>query len=417
VAVVGQSRLARPTGWFDIIRDVVAIGWLCIASGAVYILLVQGQSPHLEPHQEAILRLFVLPSVPLAALVAVIRAREMAEVLIRLPFLALFLVLMWSSVAWSLDSGVSLRRALSVTSFTLIAVWLALAFEPEALLKRLTWIALLILVLSFAFAVLLPHLAFMLLDGQWLLRGVFSHKNGMGQHIGLSAILLATAWQFRLLPRPLVALGFVLCLGLAVPTGSATSILILLALVLIRIGAAVVSLPPKQALAVGCFGIALIIFTLLATFLWFEVLFAALGRDITFTGRVPLWEFVWLQIAKKPWLGYGFAIFFNISWVEIYIIDTLNWTIPNAHNGFFEVWLGIGIGGPISLLIFLLRTFFVALLLVIRRFSPGPTFAIYFIPIYLMRNLVESDLAMPSQLSWVLAVIAATLVLREKRRF
>lgn len=410
------SPVAPAASWADLARDVVAIGWLWIASGALYILLVQGEAEALDPRQEALLRLFVLPSLPLAALVFLLRLREVSEVFVRLPPLTLFLVLMASSVAWSLDPAISLRRAISVAAYTVLAVWLALAYSAPALLRRLAWLALAILVVSVALAVAVPRLGFMLLEGEWLLRGAFTHKNGMGQHLGMSAILLATAWQFRLLPRLVAALGLGLCLALAWPTGSATTVLILVALVAIRLAAAVLTLPARLATAIACLAFAGLVFSALAAILRAEAIFSALGKDLTFTGRLPLWEFVWLQIGARPWLGYGFATFFEIDWVKSYIVSVLQWQVPNAHNGYLEVWLGLGIAGPLLLLGLLLGALFRGLVLVRRSMSPGAVFAVYFIPLYLSRNLVESDLAQPSQLSWVLAVIAVTMVLREQHR-
>ena len=410
-----RSSVVEPFSWPRLIREVVAIGWLCIASSAVYVLLVQGNVRALSPEQEAVLRLFVLPSLPLAAAVFVLRWREISETLIRLPFLALLLVMIWASVTWSLESGLSLRRALAVTAYTLIAIWLALAFEPAALLRRLAWLAFVILLLSVAFAVLLPGLAFMELDGKVLLRGVFSHKNGMGQHLGLSAILLATAWQFRLIPRFAAGLGLLLCLVLAVPTGSATALMILLALAVTGLATRLVLLPPRVAIAVGCVAVAVGIFFVLATILGAEQLFAAFGRDLSLTGRVPLWHFVWWQIKAAPWLGHGYAVYFDIPWVQSYATETLRWGVPNAHNGYLELWLGVGVLGPVLALLFLLTAIWRGVVMLRREHSPAAMFAVYFLPIYLLRNIVESDLAGAAQLSWVLAVIAATMTLRSSQ--
>jgi exopolysaccharide production protein ExoQ len=410
-----RSSHVEPSSWQRPIREVVAIGWLWLASQAIYVLLVLGDDQVLSPQQEALLRLFVLPSVPLAAALFLLRWREISETLLRLPFLSLLLVMIWASVTWSLDSGLSLRRALALTSYTLIAIWLALAFEPAALLRRLAWLALVILLLSVAFAVLLPGLAFMELDGRVLLRGVFSHKNGMGQHLGLSAILLATAWQFRLMPRFAAGLGLLLCLVLAVPTGSATALMILLALALTWLAARVMLLPPRLAIVVGCLALAAGIFLVLAAILGAAQLFAAFGRDLTLTGRVPLWEFVWWQIKEAPWLGHGFAVYFDIPWVQSYITETLQWYVPNAHNGYLELWLGVGVLGPVLAGLFLLTAIWRGVVLLRLEYGPAAMFAVYFLPIYLLRNIVESDLAGAAQLSWVLAVIAATMTLRSRR--
>lgn len=407
-----RSTYVEPLGWQRLIREAVAIGWLCIASQAVYVLLILGDALVLSPQQEALLRLFVLPSVPLALALFVLRWREMAATLLRLPFLSLFMLLVWASVTWSLDPGLSLRRALAVTAYTLIAVWLVLAFEPEALLRRLAWLALVVLLLSVVFAVAVPGLAFHELDGQVLLRGVFSHKNGLGQHLGLAAIVLATAWQFRLIPRFWAGLGLVLCFVLAIPTGSATALLIMAALAFTWLAARIMLLPPLTAIAVGCFGLAAGMFAVLGAILGAEQVFAAFGRDLSLTGRVPLWAFVWLQIEAAPWLGHGFAVYFDIPWVQAYTTDTLRWYVPNAHNGFLELWLGVGILGPLLLGLFLVVAIWRAVVLLRLDYSPATVFAVYYLPIYLLRNIVESDLAGPATLSWVLAVIAATMTLR-----
>lgn len=399
-------------GWPSLLRDGVALVWLFLATGAVYILLVMGPGSTLDPAQEAFLRLFVLPSLPLAAVVSLLWARGVVTTFLHMPFLLAFLVLMWSSVTWSLDPGVSLRRALVVTAYTILAVWLTIAYRPGDLLARLAWLSLAVSLLSVVFMVALPHLAFHELEGRMLLRGVFSHKNVMGQHLGFSAILMVTAWQMRLIPRWAAALGLVLCVALALPTGSATALIIMAGLVVIRVLAAILARPGRQAAILLALAVAAGSFVTLAAILGADQLFAALGRDPTLSGRVPLWQFVWQQIGYRPWLGYGFAIFFDIDWVEAYTMEAMVWSIPNAHNGYLELWLGLGVAGPVAVTLFLALGLGRAVTQLTREATPAALFAVYFIPIYMLRNIVESDLAEPSQISWVLAVVATAMTLR-----
>ncbi len=413
-ATPDHAAAATSTGWQALVRDVVAIGWLITATSAVFVLLVLGTQVVFQPGQEAFLRLFALPSLPLAAAVFLLRPRELAEAFLRQPFLTLFLALAWASFAWSLDPAVSLRRAALVTAYAVISVWLVVAYDQAALLRRLAWLFLAIVLLSVVFAVLLPGLAWQPLDGRLLLRGVFSHKNELGMHLGSTAMLLATAWQFRLLPRWATVTGLLVCLLLAVPTGSATTFLVLAILAVIRLVMAIAVMPARRAVAIAAFAAAAAIFAALAVILATDAVLAALGRDLTLTGRVPLWSFVWLQITNAPWLGHGFAVFFDVEWVRAYTMDTLGWPIPNAHNGYLELWLGVGIAGPVLLTIWLLLGLGRALGQLRRRQTPGAVFAVYVIATYLLRNVVESDLATPSHISWVLAVIAVALTLRRE---
>jgi exopolysaccharide production protein ExoQ len=401
-----------PPGWQLLLRDAVALGWLWLATNAVFLLLVMGPSSSLSAEQEELLRLFVLPSLPLAAAVLVLRPRDIVATFLRLPFLTALLLLVWSSVAWSIDPAVSLRRAMLLTAYTVLAVWLCLVYTPAALLMRMAWLWFVMLVLSTAFAVLLPGLAFHMLDGEWVLRGVFAHKNVLGQHIGFAAILMVTAAHFDLLPRWATALGLVLCAALAVPAGSATALIIMAGLAVIWLITTILALPGRLAAMLLALAFSAACFLTLAAILGADAIFATLGRDPTLTGRLPLWDFVWLQITREPWLGYGFHVFFDLDWVQTYTVDALRWAIPNAHNGFLELWLGVGVAGPLLVTAFLLLGLGRAIGQLMRQKTPEALFAVYLVPIYLMRNIVESDLAAPSQISWPLVVIAVVMTLR-----
>jgi O-antigen ligase len=264
-----------------------------------------------------------------------------------------------------------------------------------------------VLLLSLVFAAALPGLAFMPDGGQF--RGVFTHKNVLGQQLVIAAILLPLAWQARLIPRPAAALGLLLVVAFAVPTGSATSLVILLLLLGLKPLLSLLGLPRGAAAAGVLLLVTLSALLALAAVLALEPLLGLLGRDLTFTGRTGLWAYVVSMIAHRPLLGYGYTVFFDLPSVAHYLQAALRWDIPNAHNGYLETWLGLGLPGV------LLATGFLAggLLQSLRQLA-GATplaarFAFLFLAVYLVRNLVESDLMSQTQLSWVLAVVAVLL--------
>ena len=74
-----------------------------------------------------------------------------------------------------------------------------------------------------------------------------------------------------------------------------------------------------------------------------EFVVTALGRDMTFTDRVPLWKNLLDWGFEKPFLGYGYETF----WTGERLI-----LIPGfqeAHNGYLELFLD---GGMLALLLF-----------------------------------------------------------------
>jgi exopolysaccharide production protein ExoQ len=85
---------------------------------------------------------------------------------------------------------------------------------------------------------------------------------------------------------------------------------------------------------------------------------AALGRDLTLSGRTHLWEYAIGKGIDRPWLGVGYKSFWTDS--VTFDLRTLHdhWSTgegtkaltANAHNGFLEVWLDLGFVGLALLL-------------------------------------------------------------------
>jgi O-antigen ligase len=72
-----------------------------------------------------------------------------------------------------------------------------------------------------------------------------------------------------------------------------------------------------------------------------------LGRDLTFTGRTDLWNDL-MSMAGSPMRGYGYGSFWLGERMEK--LWQMYWWHPNeAHNGFIEIYLELGIVGVIIL--------------------------------------------------------------------
>jgi exopolysaccharide production protein ExoQ len=59
-----------------------------------------------------------------------------------------------------------------------------------------------------------------------------------------------------------------------------------------------------------------------------------LGKDPSFSNRIPIWTFLWDYIQERPWLGYGYGAFWEDgvlpkSWFQ----KSLQFTPSTAHNG------------------------------------------------------------------------------------
>jgi O-antigen ligase len=86
-----------------------------------------------------------------------------------------------------------------------------------------------------------------------------------------------------------------------------------------------------------------------------------IGKDPTLTGRTEIWAYVIQDISMKPWLGWGYYVFWlQTNPYSVEISDVVHWTVPNAHNGLLEFLLDVGVFGTALFAFILIRTIVLA---------------------------------------------------------
>jgi len=306
------------------------------------------------------------------------------------------------SSAWSLDPFFTFRRSIILVFTTLFAVYLASRFDWRQQLDLFAWSTILTIVGSFAIVAVLPNygISHDIHAGDW--RGVFLHKNVLGQQMVFGILVLLTG-----APRILATWMRFALLALAgvllIMSHSMTSILALAAVVISYPVLLLLRRPAKQIAWTATFLLAPLTIAV-AGFLYSRPreIVLALGRSGSLTGRVPLWFAVAKSITHHPWLGYGFASFFNDLNPESRVVALrAKWFAEHAHNGYLDILLDIGIIGfaifSIGFLITLWRagkSF---------RFSENvsqrwPLLFLLFIAIY---NCAESDLMRITAFFWI----------------
>jgi exopolysaccharide production protein ExoQ len=76
---------------------------------------------------------------------------------------------------------------------------------------------------------------------------------------------------------------------------------------------------------------------------------AAVGRNATLTGRTEIWASLLPDVSHSPIFGYGFNSFWTFDRI-------VRHDIGEAHNGYLEVWLGLGLVGVLITTMFLLSS-------------------------------------------------------------
>lgn len=132
-----------------------------------------------------------------------------------------------------------------------------------------------------------------------------------------------------------------------------------------------------------------------------EGIVAALGRDMTFTGRTEVWAAL-LNVGTDPLLGNGFMSFWDD---ERFQSKLPIWVAGSAHNGYVEIYLAGGAIGVAMLILMLLGT----LARIHRSLADGSGYSAVRFAIFVMMliaNITESNFACMTPLG-VLFLLAA----------
>jgi exopolysaccharide production protein ExoQ len=307
------------------------------------------------------------------------------------------------SVSWSSLPTGTLKEAISLVGSSGFALYFASRYNFEEQLKILGWSFGIALFSSFIFALVIPAYGIMP-SGAW--RGIYPHKNGLGESMFISFLtfyfLGISAKRYRTCCKICCLLSVVIILL----AQSGTSLISVIFIFTTAQALKLVSFKSKQSvLAI----LLLLIFIALSLFLMminFHTFLNAFDKDITLTGRTPLWSDLWGFVQQKPWLGYGFGTFFSSGHQETATIWRMHdWVPPHAHNGFIQIWLDIGVVGLAVFSISYFGCIFNALFKYLSS-QDLKMFWIFLLLLYtVFFNLTEVSFLSQSEL-WILSITA-----------
>jgi exopolysaccharide production protein ExoQ len=330
--------------------------------------------------------------------------------LVNLPLVALtgFCFL---SMVWSDYPGLTLRRALLLAFLTTIAAGIAASLQDLRRFHTWWFFGLTgVILINLVGTALWPGVAITDIG----VRGLYTQKNVAGL-VAMITVVCGATWMLGARGARPVALALLMLLPtllFLVLTKSKTSIgLTGVALVAIAGMALAERLGPRFVLLVigfGFAGIAALLLMFAAYDFELNALLTATLGDASFTGRDELWAFALRSAQERFWLGHGYGAFWDVglaadplqrlepgTWLGDVEIGTIN----QAHNGYLELWLHIGLPATILATLIVLVG---AVSGVAQSVSPALTrparaaigFMTMFLLVYLFHNLTEASLFM-----------------------
>ena len=265
------------------------------------------------------------------------------------------------SILWSDDPFISFKRWIKFLGAVSMALIIVTEEHPyEALGVILRRLSFLLLPLSVLFIKYYPDLGRgYTISGDPMYTGVTFQKNSLGALCLISGIYFC--WHLLLNHREenksesrfhfsIYLMLLPMIAWLLYMSNSATSLACLVVAICIFILSRVPAMAqkPTRLITVGIafllfYGILEVLFDITKT------LIAMLGRKPDLTFRVPIWEKL-LAYVEDPVFGAGYAIFWSGKRMT-QIWDKVGHEIINAHNGYLDTYLDLGIVGVCLLLI------------------------------------------------------------------
>lgn len=286
------------------------------------------------------------------------------------PLFLLFLLLGVSSLLTTSAFGNTLGMVRTCLLFFATCIFFRYRYPPPDIARTLLDLLGALLVLSVIAALLIPFGTMQGFDaGRW--KGVFGHKNALGQCAAFALILLCGCWSSRTAPcrRDWVfGAATLACLaGAQSATALGVAALGLGVLASNRFFARArvpwsVAMASQVLLAAGA---VLLLPSVLAP------LAQSLGRDITFTGRTEIWarflDFAW----QRPWTGWGWATIDSSEHMLPLVRLALGLpTIQTPHSGYLSLFVELGLPALMVYCLWLLSVFFGSTRRALLRLDP-----------------------------------------------
>ncbi len=307
-------------------------------------------------------------------------------------YLSLFVLVCLFSALWSDYSLLSIKRSFQLFVIFLVIIEALVNIDPEILLKQLKIVVSLYVFFNL-FAGFRIGAAIDPIFHTW--RGIEVQKNHLAQtsiYCLLSSVVFIR-FDKSLKPKIYDALLIFVSVFLIYKARSSTAILVLMMIMFVGFIFQIESIFSKFGF--GRSFLALIfLFILGFTFIFlffsseiFSLIPGYFGKDMTLSGRIPIWEHTWTEIEKKLLLGYGFATYWIMGHprLEIFAEYFEGFKVNQAHNGYLEIMLQLGIVGTIFFL-FLIATY------IYRMFKINNNLAILVLVAILTLNYTESAL-------------------------
>ncbi len=324
--------------------------------------------------------------------------------------LGAILVYFAMSAFWSLAPAITLRRLALEAIVCLTMVLAAISVSrPQKILSNVVWLMVVAMAINLLAVLVFP-------TGKIGHPGIYNHKNTLGATACLAILVCMYGVAARGSTTLRIASILTILVSLFELQQSRSKTALGLTFLAPAIGLYLYTIcrffriPLIHAMTGTTIAFALVCIMLSETFgIRASDIFLWLFNDETFSGRTLIWQFTLEHIQERPWLGYGYAGFWDIG-ADSPKFQMQNFIarMPHAHNGFLEIVLETGLVGFTLLLAFLM----VVTMGIGCVFTKDNTAFLCFTTmlVYILLNeLMEHDIFLPMPPNWNFLILIAAV--------
>jgi exopolysaccharide production protein ExoQ len=327
-----------------------------------------------------------------------------------IPLLALTAFCLLSTL-WSNYPGLTLRRALLLVFLTVIAAGIAASLQDLRRFHSWWFFGLTgVILFNLLGTVAWPGIAITDIG----VRGLYPQKNVAGL-VAMITVICGVTWMLGAQGRRPLLIGLAMLaptLLFLVLTRSKTSIGLAGLSVIVIAGMALAERHGARfillAISVGLVAVAALLVLFAVYDFNLDAFLTATIGDASFTGRDELWAFAFRAAQDNFWFGHGYGAFWDVGLNAdpLHRVEPGTWlgdveigTINQAHNGYLELWLHVGLPAMVlGTLVVMIGSFAgmaqitSSALTVPARAAIG--FMTMFLLFYLLHNVTEASLFM-----------------------
>lgn len=305
------------------------------------------------------MRVLLYSLIPLIGIYACLEPKRFLSVFAQTsPLICIVLALCLVSIVISESVDASVKGAAAVILLTVPVILYRARYGGERLFYSFATFCIISAFANFLYTAAFPQFAIMRGSYAGMVKGLFYHKNILGQFCAVAFIVLLPMHrsEFRLTYRFVIKCSAILLtLGLVMLSRSSTAVVMVVAGLGILFGMTTLQRITNMTVRSMTVLVLAVVLVALGAAVYLGAIAAIaelFGKDVTFSGRTAIWEQLMPLIYQRPLMGYGFALFRQPEIMARFVSVTFD--ARSTHNTYLELALNIGIPATVLWVAFLL---------------------------------------------------------------